>query len=350
MTGFPAQRIKRSGIFLNDNNMATKKWDKLKLGLFVLAGLAALIFALFMVGQNISLFQSSYSLSARFRNVGGLKQGNNVRYGGIDIGTVKKVKILDDTTIQVDMLIKKDMDRIIRQNASAGIGTDGLIGNRVVNIFPGTSDSPYATNGDLLSSKLKVSPEEMMETLSKSNRNIAEITEKLKFTVNRINSSEGLWKVLNDTSLAIGLKRSLSHIEKAAGNAEWMTGDLTTIVGDVKAGKGNIGKLLRDSSIVIDMGETIGILRKVAGEADQLALHLDQFTTGMDQEIQRGNGTLNKLLKDTVMAGNLSRSLSNVEKGTAEFNENMKALQHNFLFRGYFRKKEKAHMSQTQSQ
>jgi phospholipid/cholesterol/gamma-HCH transport system substrate-binding protein len=326
--------------------MATKKLDTMRLGLFVLTGAAVLIFSLFMVSQNTNLFQASYQLSAKFHNVGGLRAGNNVRFNGIEVGTVRDLHIQDDTTVIVEMTISKDMKTIIRKDAFCAIGTDGLIGNRVVNIHPAGSTERYAADGDRLDTREAVNTEEIMATLSQSNRNIAEITEKLKSTVNRINGSSGLWKILNDTTISADLHRSLAHIEKAAGNAERLTSDLDDIVSDVKAGKGTVGTLLRDSSIVIDLGKTVNGLRAVSTQAEQLAARLDNMVTGLDNDVKNSKGTLNLLLRDTTFAGHLQRSMINVEKGTADFDEDMKALQQNFLFRGYFKKKEKEKQKQ----
>jgi len=326
--------------------MATKKLDTMRLGLFVLTGATVLIFALFMISQNTNLFQASYHLSAKFHNVGGLRVGNNVRFNGIEVGTVKDVHIQDDTTVIVDMTISKDMKTIIRKDAICAIGTDGLIGNRVVNIRPAGSMEAYAADGDRLDTHEPVNTEDIMATLSQSNRNIAEITEKLKSTVNRINGSSGLWKILNDTTIGTDLHRSLAHIEKAAGNAEQLTSDLNEIVSDVKAGKGTVGALLRDSAIAMDLGKTVSGLRTVSTQAQQLAGRLDNLVTGLDNDVKNSKGTLNLLLRDTAFAGNLQRSMINVEKGTSDFDEDMKALQQNFFFRGYFKKKEKEKQKQ----
>ena len=322
----------------------------MRLGIFVLGGAAVLIFALFMVGRNTNLFRASYILHARFHNVGGLRTGNNVRFNGIEIGTVKDVRIVDDTTVIVDMTIIKDMKGIIRKDAECTIGTDGLIGNKVVNIHPTGSSEAFAGDGERLPAREVVNTEEMMATLSQSNRNIAEITEKLKTTVNRINGSTGLWKLLNDTSLGADLKRSLAHIQRAAGHAESLTRDLDDIVSDVKSGKGTVGMLLRDSAVGQDIGKTVEGLKAVSLQAEQLAMKLDGMVTGLDNDIKNGKGSLNLLLRDTAFAGNLQRSMINVEKGTADFDEDMKALQQNFLFRGYFKKKEKEKQKQQQLQ
>jgi phospholipid/cholesterol/gamma-HCH transport system substrate-binding protein len=321
--------------------MTTRKWDTTRLGFFVMTGAAILVFALFMIGRNTNLFRSNYTLTAHFRNVGGLREGNNVRFNGIEVGTVKTVAILDDTTVEVRMTIVKDMKRILRQDAICTIGTDGLIGNRVVNIKPTGSAAPLATEDSLLPTHELASTDEMMATLSQSNRNIAEITEKLKTTVNRINASAGLWKVLNDTSVGTGIKRSLSHIENAARHAQDLSANLDDIVSDVKAGKGTVGTLLRDSSIAQDLGKTVAGLKMVSAQAEQLASRLDHMAAGMDSDMRSGKGTYNLLLRDTAFAGHLDRSIQNIERGTSDFDEDMKALQQNILFRGYFRKKEK---------
>ncbi|MGB3078713.1 MAG: MCE family protein, partial [Saprospiraceae bacterium] len=109
--------------------------NNIKLGAFVLSGLGFLVLLLFMIGKNRSLFGSTYTLKARFENVQGLVPGNNIRFSGIEAGTVKNIIILNDTTIEVTMNVEKKMLNIIRKNALASIGTEGLVGNKVVNII-----------------------------------------------------------------------------------------------------------------------------------------------------------------------------------------------------------------------
>jgi phospholipid/cholesterol/gamma-HCH transport system substrate-binding protein len=98
--------------------MATKKINNIKLGLFVLAGLLLLILGLYMIGRDSNLFGRNFELRARFENVQGLTPGNNIRYSGIQVGTVKKVKIISDTLIEVTMLIDEKMKSFIHKNDS----------------------------------------------------------------------------------------------------------------------------------------------------------------------------------------------------------------------------------------
>src|SRR6185369_14993513 len=114
--------------------MTMKTIENAKLGLFVMAGLLFLIFSLYMIGRNRNLFGSSLTISANFRNVNGLMLGNNVRFSGIDVGTVQKIEIVTDTLVKVTMVIDEGVRKFIKRNALASVGTDGLMGNKIINI------------------------------------------------------------------------------------------------------------------------------------------------------------------------------------------------------------------------
>ena len=181
--------------------MAKRAINNVKLGIFVLAGLLFLVLLMYMIGKNRNLFGDTYELKVKFDNVHGLVPGNNVRFSGIEAGTVKKVNILSDTVIEVTMIIKTKMLKIIRKNAIASIATDGLVGNKVINITPSRKPADLAVEGDVLDSKKAIDTDEILETLSKTNNDIAVIASELKTTVLRINNSKALWSLLNDESL-----------------------------------------------------------------------------------------------------------------------------------------------------
>ena len=141
--------------------------NDIKLGIFVLAGLIFLVLLLYMIGKNRNLFESTYVLKARFDNVQGLVTGNNVRFSGIEAGTVKKINILSDSVIEVTMIIQNKMQAIIKKNAFASIGTEGFVGNKVVNIIPAKEYANPAKEDDILITKRSVNTEEMLETLYK---------------------------------------------------------------------------------------------------------------------------------------------------------------------------------------
>src|ERR1039457_3677637 len=99
----------------------------IRLGVFVVAGVLMLIVALYFIGNNKNIFGKSFKLYVVFPNVRGLQPGNNVRYDGINVGTVAKIEIVNDTCIKVEMNIETDLKKVIRKNSIATIGTDGLM-------------------------------------------------------------------------------------------------------------------------------------------------------------------------------------------------------------------------------
>lgn len=321
--------------------MAKRIINSVKLGTFVLAGLIVLVLLLYMIGKNKNLFGSTYVLKVRFENTQGLVAGNNVRYSGIQAGTVKKIKILTDTIIEVTMVIEKEMLNIIRKNAIVSIGTDGLVGNKVVNIVPARQPGAFAAEGDLLASQKAVATDEMMQTLSKTNNDVAVIATDLKTTIQRINSSSALWALLNDESIPQDLRSSVANMRSATGKAGNMVYNLNAIVMDVKKGKGSVGALLIDPSFAKNLNEAILKIRTVGDEADSLAHEINNVVVGIRQDVNNGRGPVNALLKDSMMVIKLNASLDNLQKGTNGFNQNMDALKHNFLLRGYFKKLEK---------
>jgi phospholipid/cholesterol/gamma-HCH transport system substrate-binding protein len=321
--------------------MAKQTINNVKLGIFIIAGLLLLIIGLYMIGRDSNLFSKNYVLKARFENVQGLTPGNNIRYAGIQVGTVKKVAIINDTSIEVTMLIEKEMKQFIRVNDVVSISTDGLMGNKLLQITPSKDGSAFAISGDVLHTKKLISTDAMLELLNRTNQNVAVISEDLKNTVQRINNSKALWQVLDNEALPKNIFKSVSNIRSATVKADLMVKDLQTIIADVKQGKGSMGKIIPDTAIAYNLNEAIEKIKLVGNQADILAADLHAFTLSVKNDVNNGKGTVHSLLKDSILVQKLNNSLQNIEKGTDGFNQNMEALKSNFLFRGYFRKLEK---------
>jgi len=321
--------------------MAKKIVNTVKLGIFVVSGLAFLILLLFMIGRNKSLFGSSYLLKAKFENVQGLIPGNNVRYSGIQAGTVKTIKIINDTTIEVSMMIETEMEEIIRLDAIASIGTDGIVGNKVVNIVPGKQNAAIAKEGDFIASKKPIDTDQILKTLSNTNNDISEIVGGLKVTVERINNSTALWELLNDKTLPMELRQSAVNLRLTTSKAGLMADDLNSIIADLKGGKGSLGILLKDTAIAYNLNEAVIKMNKVGSQADRLTNDIGTIVKGIQQDVNSGKGPANAFLKDSIMVKNLNSSIDNLRKGTDGFNQNMEALKSSFLLRGYFKRQEK---------
>jgi len=320
--------------------------NNVKLGLLVLAGLLLLILTLYGVGKNQNLFGSNFQLKARFSNISGLMKGNNIRFSGIQVGTVKSIEILNDTTIEVTMLIDKKVQAFIHANAVASIGTEGLMGNKIINITPSGAGGPGIVQGAMLGTQKNVNTDEMLQVLSRTNNNIADISEDLKDAAHRIRSGAGLWTLLNDTSLAIHLRASLANIDKATGHARRFTQDIQEMVSAARQGNGSIGRLLTDTALYHNLEKAAGTIDSAGKGAGDLLAHLDEMALQVRRDIEQGKGPANALLRDSQMVIKLNASLDNIQRGTDGFNQNMEALKHNFLFRGYFRRLEKQQKKQ----
>ncbi len=315
--------------------MENKKVNNIKLGAFVLSGLVLMILCFFIIGKNNNIFGNDFKLKTRFSNLNGLTEGNNVLFSGLQAGTVKKIELINDSTIEVTMQLNSKVKSFIQKNAVATVGTEGLMGNKVVNISPVKGKSTKVDEGDLLQAKNMANMDEIIEKLSQTNNNVATISEVLKGTVLRIDSS-AILKLLNDESIGINLKSSLRNIYKTTNNAQEMTIGLNHIINDIRSGKGTAGLLLSDTTIAGTLKDAIAQVRAAGVNANTMTREVNAIVKGINQDIAKGNGPLHILLKDSTTANNISLTIENLQKGTAGFNQNMDALKHNFLFRGYF--------------
>ncbi|HEY0732956.1 MAG TPA: MlaD family protein, partial [Chitinophagaceae bacterium] len=268
--------------------MAKRTIPHIKLGIFVLAGIAFLILLLYIIGKNQNLFGKTFMLKARFENTNGLMRGNNIRFAGIDAGTVKSVNIINDTTIEVILKIRTDMKNYIRQNATVSITTDGLMGNKLVNIQPVKSPAPLVQEGDILLSEKGPDTDEMLKVLSNTNNDLAFIAKELKQTVQKLNNSKPVWDVLNDASLPLNIRHALVRLREASDHMNTTMTGLEAIVYDVRAGKGSVGQLLTDTTIAGDVKESVARFRQVSHQADTLAIRINGVVDSLQREILYG--------------------------------------------------------------
>ena len=309
----------------------------IKLGLFVVAGTALLILALYLIGSKQNLFGSTIRLHASFQNVNGLMPGNNVRFSGIDVGTVVKVDILNDSTVGVEMIIEDDVQPFIRKNALAAVGTDGLMGDKLINIYPVNEPSEIVADGDQLRTRDQVGTDEMMRTLSVTNENVREISSQIKQIVTRLNKPNSLWSILMDTTLSENVRSALVSIRLTGDRTALLTGDLQQIARDIRSGKGTIGALITDTSISNGLKQSIVSIRLLSDSVASVTGDLNAVMDG----IREGKGAIGTLLLDTAFARNLNLTMENIQRGTRGFDENMEGLKQSIFLRKYFRKKKK---------
>lgn len=197
--------------------MPKEKNYKWKLGLFAVAALVIAIAAIYYVGKQKNKFGSVLHISARFSSVSGLKMGGNVRIGGIDVGTVDGIELVTDTTVQVDMIVQKKVQKFIRKDARASISSDGLMGDKVIVIAAGTPAAPIVADGDSLASRPPIETDAIISSLKTSADNAAIITSNLADISTRINSGKGaLGKLLHDTTLSSNISSTMKNLKTSS--------------------------------------------------------------------------------------------------------------------------------------
>jgi phospholipid/cholesterol/gamma-HCH transport system substrate-binding protein len=317
--------------------MAKETSRNIRVGLFVLTGTCFLILALYLIGAKQNLFGSTFHLQAEFRNVNGLMPGNNVRFTGIDIGTVETVEIINDSTVRVVMVIDDHVQKFIKKNAEAIVGTEGLIGNQVINIISKSKAAPSVDDGDELLTRSPIGTDQMMKTLSVTNQNVQDISFDLKNIVKKLNSPNTLWSILMDSVLADNVKQATVNIKVTSDRTAIITGDLSRIVKHIKDGKGTIGALIADTTIAVKLNQSIVNIKLIT---DSLAIVTGDMRY-ITSKVKKGEGGIGTVLMDTTFANNLNESMKNIKSGTKNFDEDMEALKYNILLRNYFKKKEK---------
>jgi phospholipid/cholesterol/gamma-HCH transport system substrate-binding protein len=231
--------------------MKTTPGQRLKIGLFTAIGIVVLIFAIFFIGNQKSLFSSTFKVSGIFKNVNGLQIGNNVRFAGINIGVVNDIQIMNDTSVKVILTVNNSVKKFIKRDSKMSIGSDGLMGDKLVVIAPGGSA-----------------------------------------TTNMINDGDQIGSVN-----PVDVDKIVAKLTKIEDNAGSLIDNMSQIVAKINSGKGSIGRLLNNDKLSRDL-----------------------------------EGTVNQA--KTTMA--------NVHKTTTTLNEDLTAAQHNFLLKGFFKKKQKA--------
>ena len=198
-----------------------------KLGMFVVIGLVLFVGTIYFVGKQKNLFGSTFKLKVQFKTVSGLKEGNNVRFSGINIGTVDAIELVTDTSVVVDLVIKKEVQKFIRANAVASIGSDGLMGDKVLTITPGTSEAAIVGDNALISSKSAVEMADIMASLKTSVDNAGVITAQLAQVSYKINNGDGLLsKLISDDGYSNSIKGTLTNLQASTNEFAHFTANL----------------------------------------------------------------------------------------------------------------------------
>ncbi len=259
--------------------------------MFTIAGLLLFIVGIFLIGSKKNMFGDTYLIYGTFKNVGGLEVGNNIRFAGINVGTVEDIRIVSDTLIRVDMLMKNQVRPFLKIDALASIGSDGLMGDKLITIASGSANEVKLLNGgERIMTANPVDFDKVIGQFTAVASNAEIIMQELAGMAVQIRRGDGTISKLLYTD---DLSRSL---EGTASNAEKITGALAGIASQVRSGQGSIGSLF----------------------------YTDSLSRGLER---------------TVVTANTA--MLTINEAADGFSENMKALQGNYFLRGYYKRKAK---------
>jgi phospholipid/cholesterol/gamma-HCH transport system substrate-binding protein len=286
---------------------------KVRLGLFIIIGLIIFVIAIFFIGKQKNLFSPVFKVTTTFYNISGLQVGNNVRFSGINVGIVDKIMIINDSTVQVDVLIRKNVQEFIKADSQAGIGSSGIIGDRILIITQGSNDAPMAKDGQHIESKEPVETDAIMVSLNSTAENVEKITLELAEIMVNINSGEGaLGRLISDPAIAENISLTIGNFKKSSAGLDET----------IETTKTNLYAFMES-------------LQQTAAKTEIASHQLGEIMV----RINSGEGTLGRLIQDTAMAGSLNETMMNLKRSSQGLDENMEALKQNFLFRAYFRRK-----------
>ncbi len=195
----------------------TSQSYKIKLGLFILGGFLLLAALLFIIGKKNNLFTPVFTVTSTFYNVSGLQVGNNIRFSGITVGMVDDIQIINDSTVKVVMVIQRAVKKFIKADSKAIIGSEGVIGDRLVIISQGSTESPVVKEGQLLESEEPVETDEIMASLQITAANAEVITEQLAEVMIKVNSGNGtLGRLISDPTIANNLSTTMQNMKTSS--------------------------------------------------------------------------------------------------------------------------------------
>jgi phospholipid/cholesterol/gamma-HCH transport system substrate-binding protein len=273
--------------------MRPTRRNNIRLGIYIASGVLLFIFVIYLIGSRQNMFQRNVKITAIFNDVKGLRVGANVRFTGIDVGTVSKMDILSDTTVLIEMAVNEKVTPFIKKNSIATIANEGLMGSKIVVLLPGSANERSVSNGDNLSTSQPVEIDDIIREIKISSERISAVSSNLYDITSKINRGEGIFgKIFTDTSFAYNLSLSSQNLQEISAR--------------VNRGEGLVGRLFADTSL--------------ATKIDSASILMEQISRnlqGITQKVDQGQGIFDLLLSDTSLTYNLYVSSQNLNYSTA---------------------------------
>lgn len=309
---------------------------KITVGIFIFLGLVIFVVGVFTLGSQRKVFVKSISVNVVFDDIQGIKTGNNVWFSGVKIGTIKKIQFFGTSQVQVFMDIEEETHRYIHKDAKASISSDGLIGNKIIVLTGGTPKVPFIEDGDRLRVNTSLSTDEIMKTLQLNNENLVDITGNFKLLAKNLVDGKGTaGALLADEQIAQNFKTIVVNLRNTTDAANKMAVELDQFTRTLNTKGGLADQLLTDTAVFAKLQNSVNELQKTAKSASAMTENLNEASSKLTQS----DNAAGLLLNDQKTADQVKAIMLNLQTSSKKLDENMEALQSNFLLRGFFKKK-----------
>lgn len=307
-------------------------------GVFIFVGLVIFVLAIFTLGGQRKTFVKSFTLNVVFSDIQGLKAGNNVWYSGVKVGTIKKIQFYGKSEVQVFLSVEEEAHKYIHKNATASISSDGLIGNKIIVINGGDPKYPFIEDGDRLQVATTLSTDDIMKTFQVNNKNLVDITGDFKTLARGLVEGKGsAGALLSDEKIANNFRKIVSNLERTTTSTDRMARELDQFSKKLNTKGGLADKLLTDTAVFAQLSRSVNELQRTARAAAEMTQNLNAASAKLNQS----DNAAGLLLNDKQTADQVRSIMTNLETSSKKLDEDLEALQSNFLFRGFFKKRAK---------
>lgn len=308
-------------------------------GIFVFLGIAILVAGILTLGGQQKKFVQAIQLKAVFDDIGGLQAGNNIWFSGVKIGTVRKINFYGDAQVEIEMNVEEEVVEFIRKDSKATISSDGLIGNKIIVIYGGTTMAPPVEDGDRLESVMPLDTDQMMETLQVNNENLVEITGNLKNLTSKLAEGEGMvGAALTDSLIAENFRSIVNNLNQASVNSKRMISELQSFTAKLNQEGNLLNDLVTDTTMAAELKNTMQSLNTAAASAQDVTKELSQVS----EKFNSTDNSVGMLLNDPEFAQSLKSTIENADSATYNLNRGMEALEYTWPFNKGFKRKKKA--------
>lgn len=329
---------------------------KIIVGIFMAGCLFLFGVGLFLIGDSNQLFTKSFEIYADFEQITGIQSGGKVRVAGMDAGTVTRIQVptRPGTKFRIYFRVVEKIHPIVREDSVVSIQTDGLLGNKFLQIEAGSAEAKIARDHSMIRSAEPFDWGDLMDEVNNAVKQVNEILAGVKDQVNATLSQ------LQDTTKAADeiIKDAKPQVRSILASADRVAEDLRGLADGIQRGEGTVGALLKDpelyaaikrtaeksEKIAEALRETTGSVRKIAHDAEQSDIlpEVRRAVKSLQEITEQVKNAVEKFQAASGEGGvgeSFQRTLADAHEAMSDLSDNTEALKHNFFFRGFFKRR-----------